>query len=165
MHVSPCFFFFVFFASQHRFILVHNISPQCRICRFAHCPGISTSIPSGFIHSPSFLPLWQKVTWIMDAHQGKWTKEPVGTGRYELCCSLYLFYCCVYSILAAINKHVCPFKNLRENYWNTAYNFIRIHAWFIYTVYYGIIYFNDNQDGKKEVIRIQDIFQMYLYPN
>lgn len=112
----PVFFSFFFLHHSIDLFFFQNISPSCRICRYAHCPGISKSIPAGIIHSVSFLPLWQKVAWIMDVYQGKWTKEPVGTRGYELCCSLYLFYCCIYKILAVINRHVCPFKKLWESW-------------------------------------------------
>lgn len=51
----------------------------------------------------------------MDVYQGKWTKEPVGTGGYELWSSFYLFYRCIYMILAVINRHVSPCKKLWES--------------------------------------------------
>lgn len=137
-----------FFASQRRFILFfHNISPSCRICRYAHCPGISKSIPAGIIHSVSFLPLWQKVAWIMDVYQGKWTKEPAGTRGYELCCSLYLFYCHIYRIQVVINRHVCTFKKLWKRYGGMGRSVGETHARFLHPPCRGKIVLNKKNEG------------------
>lgn len=133
----PRYFFSLFLHHSKDLFFFHNISPSCRICRYAHCPGISKSIPAGIIHSVSFLPLWQKVAWIMDVYQGKWTKEPAGTRGYELCCSLYWFYCCIYKILVVINRHVCPFKKLWNRYRSTVDSVVEVHVWFMHPLCHG----------------------------